>query len=61
MHPQAQGAQYPGGAPQPLFWPELVAAAVDIMILVALGSWVFSQAQKAIKGEEVKLPSGGLS
>jgi hypothetical protein len=51
--------QYPAGAPQPLFWPELVAIAIDIMILVAIGSWAFSQAKKAIKGEEVKPPLGG--
>ena len=38
------------------FWPELVAIAVDVMILVAIGSWAFSQARKAAKGEEVSLP-----
>jgi hypothetical protein len=47
--------QYPSGAPQPLFWPEFVGIAIDIMILVAIGSWVFSQARKALKGEEVSL------
>jgi hypothetical protein len=54
-----QNLSYPASAPQPLFWPEFVAIAIDIMILVAIGSWVFSQAKKAIKGEEVKSPLGG--
>ena len=46
--------QYPTGAPQPLFWPELVAVMIDIAVLVAIFSWAFSIAKKAIKGEEVK-------
>jgi len=46
--------QYPTGAPQPLFWPELVAVMIDIAVLVAIFSWAFSLAKKAIKGEEVK-------
>jgi hypothetical protein len=50
--------QYPSGVPQPQFWPEFVAIAIDIAILVAIFSWAFSQAKKAIKGEEVKLPGG---
>jgi len=50
--------QYPTSAPQPLFWPELVAIMIDIAILVVVFSWAFSQAKKAIKGEEVKLPGG---
>lgn len=48
--------EYPAGAPQPLFWPGIVAAMVDIMILVLLASWVFSQARKALKGEEIEKP-----
>ena len=46
--------QYPTGAPQPLFRPELVAVMIDIAVLVAIFSWAFSLAKKAIKGEEVK-------
>jgi hypothetical protein len=42
--------------PTAQFWPELVAIAIDIMILVALGSWAFSQAKKAWKGQEVGKP-----
>ena len=42
--------------PSAQFWPQLVAIAIDIMILVALGSWVFSQAKKAVSGEEVARP-----
>jgi len=41
---------------QPLFWQELIAIAVNIMILVALGAWAFSQAKKAWKGEEIERP-----
>ena len=44
---------------EPLFWPALVGFMVDVIILVALASWAFSQARKAIKGEEVKLPLSG--
>jgi uncharacterized membrane protein len=50
--------QYPSGAPQPQFWPELVAIMIDIAILAVIFSWAFSQIKKAIKGEEVKLPGG---
>lgn len=46
----------PASAPQPMFWPELVGVAIDIMILIALASWAFSQAKKAWRGEEVKSP-----
>ena len=48
--------EYPAGAPQPLFWPAVMAAMVNIVILVALVSWAFSQVKKAIKGEEVERP-----
>ena len=41
---------------QPLFWPELIAVAVNITILIALASWAFSQVKKAAKGEEVEKP-----
>jgi len=50
---------YPTSAPQPQFWPELVAVMIDIAILVAVFSWALSVARKAIKGEEVKPPFGG--
>jgi hypothetical protein len=45
-----QAAQY-----QPLFWQGLVAGAIDVAMMVALGAWALSLAKKAIKGEEVKL------
>ncbi len=41
---------------QPLLWQELIAIAVNIMILVAIGTWVFSQVKKAAKGEEIEKP-----
>jgi len=47
---------YPASAPQPLFWPEIFPLMVDIIILVALFAWAFSQVKKAVKGEEVKRP-----
>jgi hypothetical protein len=51
-------SQYPASAPQPQFWPELVAVMIDIAILVVVFSWAFSQAKKAIKGEEVRILGG---
>jgi len=51
-----QPIPYPSSAPQPLFWPELIAVVVNVMILIALGSWAFSQVKKAVKGEEVERP-----
>jgi hypothetical protein len=50
--------QYPTGAPQPLFWPELVGIMIDIAILAVIFSWAFSQVKKVFRGEEVKLPGG---
>jgi len=50
--------EYPASAPQPQFWPELVAIMIDIAILVVVFSWAFSKAKKAMKGEEVGLPGG---
>lgn len=41
---------------QPLFWQGLVAAMVNIMILVAIGTWIFSQVRKTAKGEEIERP-----
>jgi hypothetical protein len=52
---QPQDVQYPSSAPQPQFWPEFVAIAVDVATLIAIGSWAFSLMRKAWKGEEVKL------
>jgi len=49
---------YPASAPQPQFWPELVVVMIDIAILVVVFSWAFSQAKKAIKGEEVRILGG---
>jgi hypothetical protein len=49
---------YPASVPQPQIWPELMALMIDIAILVVVFSWAFSQAKKAIKGEEVKLLGG---
>ena len=43
-------------ATQPVFWAGLVAVMVDMVILIVLFSWAFSQAKKAWKGEEVELP-----
>jgi hypothetical protein len=40
---------------QPQFWQALIAGAMDILILIALGAWALSLAKKAFKGEEVKL------
>ena len=40
---------------QPQFWQVLIAGAMDILILIALGAWVFSLMKKAFRGEEVKL------
>jgi hypothetical protein len=40
---------------QPQFWQALIAGAMDILILIALGAWVFSLMKKAFRGEEVKL------
>lgn len=47
---------YPQNQVQPLFWPELIAAMVDILIVIAIGVWLFSQAKKAWRGEEVERP-----
>ncbi len=40
---------------QPQFWQALIAGAMDILILVALGAWALSLVKKSFKGEEVKL------
>ena len=49
---------YPASAPQPQIWPELMALMIDVAILVVVFSWAFSQAKKAVKGEEVRLSGG---
>jgi hypothetical protein len=41
---------------RPLFWQELIAIAVNIMILVAIGSWIFTQITKVRRGEEIERP-----
>lgn len=41
---------------RPLFWQGIIAAMVNIMIVIALASWIFSGAKKALRGEEVDLP-----
>jgi len=48
--------QYGQSQLQPLFWKELIAIAVNIMILVAIGSWIFSQIMKVRRGEEIEKP-----
>ena len=50
--------QYDSPEYRPLFWPELIALAVNIMILIALASWIFSGVKKVLRGEEVALPTG---
>ncbi|GEM_PF-6463358 len=51
-----QPVPYPASAPQPLFWQGVFAAMVNILILIALASWAFSQAKKAWRGEEIERP-----
>jgi len=46
----------PVSTSQPLLWQGLIAAAIDIVILIALASWAISQAKKAWRGEEVERP-----
>jgi len=41
---------------QPLFWTQLIAMMVDFLIIVAIGIWLFSQAKKAWRGEEIARP-----
>jgi hypothetical protein len=52
--PQQNYYYYPAQY-QPQFWQALIAGAMDILILIALGAWVFSLMKKAFRGEEVKL------
>lgn len=54
MSRQEYGAQLQ--SVQPVFWQGVMVAMVNIMILIALGSWAFSQVKKAVKGEEVARP-----
>jgi hypothetical protein len=56
MTQPAQYTGYPATASQPLFWTQLMAIAVDVVILIAMFSWVFSVAKKAWRGEEVEKP-----
>lgn len=48
--------EYPASAPEPQFWQGLMTMAAGIMMLIALASWAFSMARKALKGEEVERP-----
>ena len=53
--PQQQYYYYYPVEYQPQFWQALIAGAMDVLILIALGAWALSLAKKAFKGEEVKL------
>jgi len=54
MYPQQQALTIQ--QPQPLFWGQMIAITVNIMILIVLGMWVFSQGKKMARGEEVAQP-----
>lgn len=54
QYPQQYYGYYPAEY-QPLFWQALIAGAIDLIILVALGSWAFSLVKKSLRGEEVEL------
>ena len=41
---------------QPLAWQTLITVMINFLILIAIGVWVFSQAKKAWRGEEVEKP-----
>ena len=40
---------------QPQFWQVLIAGAIDIAMLIALGAWALSLVKKSFRGEEVTL------
>ena len=52
-YPQYDGypAQY-----QPMFWQAAFPVLIDLMILTAMGAWVFSLTRKALRGEEIGRP-----
>jgi len=55
QYPQQYYGYYPTEY-QPMFWQALVAGAIDLIIMVALGAWAFSLVKKSLRGEEVDLP-----
>ena len=52
--PQQYYSYYPAEY-QPQLWQVIVGGVIDIVIMVALGSWALSLVKKALKGEEVEL------
>jgi len=52
--PQQYYSYYPAQC-QPQFWQAIVAGAIDIAIMVAIGAWALSLVKKAFRGEEVEL------
>ena len=54
QYPQPYYGYYPTGY-QPMFWQALMAGAIDLIILVAMGAWAFSLVKKSLRGEEVEL------
>ena len=52
--PQQYYMYYPAEY-QPQFWQAIVAGAIDIAIMVAIGAWALSLVKKAFRGEEVDL------
>ena len=52
--PQQYYVYYPAEY-QPQFWQVIVAGAIDIAIMVAIGAWALSLVKKAFRGEEVDL------
>ena len=52
--PQQYYVYYPADY-QPQFWQAIVAGAIDIAIMVAIGAWALSLVKKAFRGEEVEL------
>ncbi len=54
MSYQPQQYYYPAEY-QPQFWQALIAGAMDVLILIALGAWALSLVKKSFRGEEVDL------
>jgi hypothetical protein len=53
--PQQYYYYHPAESYQPQFWQAIVAGAIDIAIMVAVGAWALSLVKKAFRGEEVEL------
>ena len=51
-----QYVAYPSYQFQPQVWQAIVAIAIDLIIIAALGAWALSLVRKSLKGEEVELP-----